>query len=115
MKDVKGKIRKKLVEDYVENKEKEYPNLILKKQLSVSERDRHWIHARTVKNKLPPTGEKFKLLKNNKSIETYLDKYGRIRIGSDGFRKFNIPKERSTICLYETENHREYILKIKKQ
>jgi len=110
------KMDKKTLEDIINrfkdsdaknSNEDEKSDLILEKRISPSERERNWIHASSIKEQLPETRENFKLKvrdEENKVIETYLDSYDRIRIGSRGFWELGMKtKKAKKIKIYKTQ------------
>ena len=98
------------------NIENETNNLILEKRLTPSERSRHWIHAGTAKKFLPKVDENFKLKERNKKdkiVDTYLDDYGRIRVGSRGFNKLDLKSMKAKkIKIFRTEKKKLFEIEI---
>lgn len=113
------KRREEIINRFKNSPEEENSDLILEKQITKSEKERHWIHGHAIENYLPEEEEEFTLRERDqkdKEVETYLDSYNRIRIGSRGFRKLGLKaREARKIKLYKTQKKDLFEIKVIKE
>lgn len=108
MKDTKETKLEKILKRYNNEQPTVEANcLILDKRLTSSERSRNYIHASSIVNYLPKANEKIIIRRRNNEdleVETYLDNYGRIRLGSIGFRELEINSNKLPVIKIYTTN-----------
>ena len=87
---------------------------IMKKRLRKSEKERHWVivPARCLSD-FPPPEVPFTIEVNDKSFQTYIDIYRRLRLGSRIFNELDLDAPDVEVIVYRKYDEEFLIEKVK--